>query len=222
MSSRVSPLMAVRSPAAVVHAFADLLLTGNGRWARAFENLILGLIVLSVASVGIEVIPGLPSWAEKALYIGEIVVIAVFTLEYLLRLVAAEKRMQFVLSFQGLVDLLSIAPFYLVGLDARWLRALRMLRLVRLLKLQTHILEKAVAQRTHELAEKNAALELAQAQIKAELNVARALQLAILPAKFPAKVGLRRRRPHDSGDFHGRRFLRLHGASRRADWVGDG
>ncbi|MGH8268208.1 MAG: hypothetical protein ACRETS_12880 [Steroidobacteraceae bacterium] len=41
------------------------------------------------------------------------------------------------------------------------------LLLLRILKLQTHILETTVAERTQELAAKNAALERAQAQIKA-------------------------------------------------------
>jgi len=38
--------------------------------------------VLSVASIGVEVIPGLPDWARRALRIEEIVVVAVFSLEY--------------------------------------------------------------------------------------------------------------------------------------------
>jgi hypothetical protein len=37
-----------------VHGFAELLLEDDGPYARAFENLILALIVLSVASVGLE------------------------------------------------------------------------------------------------------------------------------------------------------------------------
>jgi sigma-B regulation protein RsbU (phosphoserine phosphatase) len=54
------------------------------------------------------------------------------------------------------------------------------------LKLQTHVLEYNVATRTQEIAEKNASLEREQARIKAELDVARALQIAILPAVFPS------------------------------------
>ncbi|MBV8403815.1 MAG: SpoIIE family protein phosphatase [Gammaproteobacteria bacterium] len=174
---------------APVHALADLLLVRRGPYARAFDNLILGLIIFSVASIGLESIPGLPDWAAQALHIAEIVVVAVFTFEYLLRIVAAPNKLAFIFSYQGLIDLLAIAPFYLVGVDARWLRALRLLRLLRLLKLQTHILESVVEQRTRELAEKNAALEEAQAQLKAELEVARSLQLAILPSSFPARPG---------------------------------
>ena len=172
-----------------IRALANALLAADGRYSRPFENLILALILFSVASVGVETIPGLPGWAERALHVGEVFVVAVFTAEYLLRIVLAEKKLAFIVSVPGLIDLLSIAPFYLSGLDVRWLRALRLLRLLRVLKLQTHVLQATVAQRTHELAEKNAALERAQAQIKAELDIARALQIAILPATFPASGG---------------------------------
>jgi len=188
-SAAVTPPRAAQGVSLPLRRAAQALLARDGRYTHAFENLILGLIVFSVASVGVEAIPGLPVWALEALHIAEIFTVAVFTLEYLLRIVAAPSKFAFIFSFQGLVDLLAIAPFFLLGVDARWVRALRLLRLLRLLKLQTHILETTVAERTRELAEKNAALERAQAQLKAELEVARALQLAILPAKFPAQPG---------------------------------
>lgn len=172
-----------------LHALAELLIVRRGPYAEAFENLIVALIILSIASIGVAAIPGLPAWADRALRIEEIVVVAVFSFEYLLRIVAAQRKLAYIVSFQGVVDLLAIAPTFLIGFDARWLRALRLLRLLRLLKLQTHFLEMTVAERTRELAVKNAALEESQAQIKAELDAARALQLAILPADFPARSG---------------------------------
>jgi sigma-B regulation protein RsbU (phosphoserine phosphatase) len=180
---------ALKSPQAGVRRLADSLVTGDGRYARAFESLILALIVFSVLSVGLVATPGLPEWALKALRVGEVVVVAVFTLEYLLRIVAAPQKLSFIFSFQGLVDFVSIAPFYLGGFDTRWLRMLRMLRLLRVLKLRTHLLEATVAERTRELRHKHALLEQAQAQLAAELEVARALQIAILPATFPAQSG---------------------------------
>jgi len=174
---------------AKVRGLAQLLVEGRGPYARAFENIILALVIFSIASIGVESIPGLPQWATRALHVAEIIVVAIFTFEYLLRIGAARNKFAFIFSYQGLVDLLAIAPFYLLGFDARWLRALRLLRLLRVLKLQTHFLEEVVEERTRDLAEKNAALEKAQAQLKAELEVARALQLAILPAAFPTRAG---------------------------------
>ena len=170
-----------------LRALAELLIVRRGPYAEVFENLIVALIILSIASIGVAAIPGLPAWADRALHVGEIVIVAVFSFEYLLRIVAAPRKLAYIVSFQGVVDLLAIAPTFLIGFDARWLRALRLLRLLRLLKLQTHYLEQTVADRTRELAAKNAALEESQAQIKAELDAARALQAAILPASFPAR-----------------------------------
>ena len=189
---RMSAVLARRaadSVTAPVRALADVLLERDGRYARAFENLILTLIVLSVVSVGLEALSGLPGWASEALRISEIVIVAIFSFEYLLRIIAAPRKLAFIFSFYGLVDLLSIAPFFLAGLDLRYLRALRILRVLRVLKLQRRVLEATVEARTRELAERNEALQKAQAQLKAELDLAKAMQSAILPAKFPAKPG---------------------------------
>ena len=181
-------LRALDALTAPVRNLAALLLLRPGRWSRAFENLIAALIVVSVASIGIGAIPELPEWALVALHIEEIVVVVFFSFEYLLRIVAAKRKLAFIFSFAGIVDFLAIAPSLVTGFDTRWLRTLRLLRLLRLLKLQTHYLEATVTQRTRELAAKNLALEQAQAQIQAELDLARAVQMAILPARFPART----------------------------------
>jgi phosphoserine phosphatase RsbU/P len=172
-----------------VPVIAARLVGNDGPYARAFENLILALIVISVFSVILEATADLPTWATELLRIGEIVIVAVFSFEYLLRLVAAPRKLAFIFSFYGLVDLMSIAPFFLVGLDARYLRILRVLRVLRVLKLQRRVLETTVAQRTRELAELNHVLIESQKQLQAELDIARALQIAILPSVFPAKAG---------------------------------
>lgn len=161
----------------------------EGPYARAFENLILVLIVVSVMSVALEATEALPRWAAEVLRIAEIVIVAVFSFEYLMRIVAARDKLAFIVSFAGGVDLLSIAPFYFVGLDTRYLRVLRILRVLRVLKLQRRVLERTVTERTRELAERNLALMQAQKQITAELDIARALQIAILPSTFPARAG---------------------------------
>lgn len=198
---------AEKSGTSRMRALAASLLIHDGVYARAFDNLILALIVVSVISVGLESFPGLPAWAMRALWIEEILVVSVFSFEYLLRLATAERKLAFVFSFYGLVDLVSIAPFFLVGIDARFVRVLRLLRLLRVMKLQRHVLETTVAHRTAELADRNASLERAQAQMKAELDAACAMQSAILPAQFPAKPccdGAARMTPATTmaGDFY--------------------
>lgn len=68
-------------------------------------------------------------------------------------------------------------------------------------------LDRLVTERTHELADKNKALQAAQQRIDEELELARKLQLAILPARFPASdlcTGDARMLPATSmgGDFY--------------------
>ena len=97
---------------------------------------ITSLILFSVLSFSIETLPDLSKDTLNFFHYAEIAVVSVFSLEYLFRLYAAEKRWWFVFSFYGIVDLLAILPFYMsTGLDLRSLRLLRILRLARLLKL---------------------------------------------------------------------------------------
>jgi voltage-gated potassium channel len=103
---------------------------------RAFDLVIQGLIVVSLVSFSVETLPTLsPEWRD-ALQVTEVVLVALFTLEYALRLSVADKRLRFIFSFFGLVDLAAILPFYLAtGLDLRSIRAVRLLRLFRIFKL---------------------------------------------------------------------------------------
>jgi voltage-gated potassium channel len=94
------------------------------------------LIVLSVIGFTIETLPDLDPQLASMLRQFEILVIAIFSAEYLLRLYVAENRRKFVFSFFGIIDLLVIVPFYLqLGFDLRSLRVFWLLRLFRVLKL---------------------------------------------------------------------------------------
>jgi voltage-gated potassium channel len=107
--------------------------TTLGRW---FDITIQLLIVISIVSFSLETLPDLSERATKTLRIIEIITVGIFTVEYLLRILVADNKLKFILSFFGLVDLLAILPFYIAtGLDLRALRAIRLLRTIRLLKL---------------------------------------------------------------------------------------
>lgn len=119
---------------------------------RRVELTLLGIVALAAILMGLETLPGLPSWASQILLVAEIVIVAIFTAEYLLRIATAHNRVAYLFSFYGIVDLLAIAPFFLAlflpwfGVDLRALRTLRLFRLFALLKVARY--SRAVARLT--------------------------------------------------------------------------
>jgi voltage-gated potassium channel len=106
------------------------------RYGRAFEFFIAALIVLSMISITLESMPDLSDQARLFLDWEEVLVVAVFTVEYALRAATAEQPFGYVFSFWGFIDLVAIAPFYLgLGADFRSARAFRLLRMFRAMKL---------------------------------------------------------------------------------------
>ncbi len=104
---------------------------------RRFDWFIQVLIVLSLGLFAVETLPEaarFKSWFEWS----ERVIVIIFTLEYIVRL--SLQRTAYLFSFFGIVDLLSILPFYfsLGTIDARSLRILRLTRLLRLAKLRRY------------------------------------------------------------------------------------
>mgnify|MGYP003767444705 FL=1 len=54
----------------------------------------------------------------------------------MLRVVVADRKITFIFSVHGLIDLAAILPFYIaLGIDLRSIRAIRLLRFLRILKL---------------------------------------------------------------------------------------
>lgn len=94
------------------------------------------LILYSLVSLTIETIPDLsPDW--RAFFrLSEIVVVLLFTAEYLLRIWVADRPLKFMFSVWGIIDLLAILPFYIAsGVDLRGIRIIRLFRVFRLLKM---------------------------------------------------------------------------------------
>ncbi len=103
---------------------------------RTFDFFIQAFIILSLLSFSVETLPSLTAQTRDTLYTIEVVTVGIFTAEYLLRILVAEKKWSFVFSFFGMIDLLAILPFYITsGIDLRSLRAFRLLRLFRAFRL---------------------------------------------------------------------------------------
>ncbi|MDR6300310.1 ion transporter [Mesonia maritima] len=111
---------------------------------KAFDIVLLIVIVLSIIFVMIESIKGLDQWIYDLLFYAEWVVTILFTLEYVARIVVIRKPTRYIFSFYGIIDLLSTIPLYLSmfitgGAALFTIRALRLLRIFRILKINRYI-----------------------------------------------------------------------------------
>ncbi len=103
---------------------------------RLFDIMIQALIIISLVSFSVDTLPNLSASARQILSAVEVGTVAIFTVEYVLRVAIADRRLGYIFSFFGLIDLLAILPFYITsGVDLRAVRAFRLLRLLRALKL---------------------------------------------------------------------------------------
>jgi voltage-gated potassium channel len=135
--------------ATVRHRLYGILEHGpiGDRVGRLAGQAIVALIVVNLVAVVIESVPSYERQFGKVLHAIEHVSLAVFTIEYCLRiwvavehapyrhLTAAAARLKFIVSPLGVVDLLAVLPFWLDILTPFDLRAVLVFRMVRFLKL---------------------------------------------------------------------------------------
>lgn len=114
----------------------NIVINNDSKAGRIFDLFIQFLIILSLLSFSIETLPNISKGLQNILKISEYIIVAIFSIEYILRIIYSEKKLRFIFSFFGLIDLIAIAPFYFsLGLDLRAVRAFRLLRFFRIFKL---------------------------------------------------------------------------------------
>ena len=119
----------------------DIVQRSDTAAGRLFDLFVLVLIVFSIITLSVETLPDLPPTLAYWLYVSEVVVTLLFTLEYILRVFTIARKRDYIFSFYGMIDLVAILPFYLslvmglFGIDLRFLRVLRLLRIFRIFKL---------------------------------------------------------------------------------------
>lgn len=121
------------------------------RLARIIEFSLIALITLNIAAIQLETVPHF--YEEHADFFDdfELFSVIIFSLEYALRLWTSVElikyskpvlgRVRYITSRSGLIDILSILPFYLnfLPIDLRWLRIFRLFRLLRMLKIARYL-----------------------------------------------------------------------------------
>jgi voltage-gated potassium channel len=117
-------------------AFARWHLVGvHTTSGRIFDIALILVIAIGVLALILESVPSIAREHETALVVVEAIVGTVFVLEYALRFWVAPKKLAYVLSFWGLIDLLAIVPFLFRGFGFAYLRTLRVLRIFSILKI---------------------------------------------------------------------------------------
>ena len=117
----------------------EIIFESESPTGRLFDLALLVVIVVSVIAVSLESVDTFRASHGLLLRILEWAFTVLFTIEYGLRIYCARRRLRYVVSFYGLVDLASLLPTF-VGLfvaDAHSLliiRSLRLLRVARVLK----------------------------------------------------------------------------------------
>jgi voltage-gated potassium channel len=103
---------------------------------RMFDTIVIVAIVLSVAAVIAESVESVKSRHGPVLDVIEWIFTALFTIEYIARLLCVEKPLRYARSFFGIVDLAAVLPTYLAFVfpEAHALIDVRVLRLVRVFR----------------------------------------------------------------------------------------
>lgn len=118
----------------------EIIFEADTRAGRFFDTSLLFVILLSVIVVMMESIGSIRARYLVPLQITEWTITVIFTIEYLLRIWVTGRPVRYILSFYGIVDLLTLLPSYLGlfitgGQSLIVIRMLRLLRIFRILKL---------------------------------------------------------------------------------------
>lgn len=104
-----------------------------------FDKFIFLLIVVNLISMVLESEPWISDRFRFYLSSFEVISISIFSLEYVYRsIVAYRTKRKYNWTFFGIIDLLSVLPFFfdmLIGFDGRFIRVFRLFRISRILKL---------------------------------------------------------------------------------------
>lgn len=116
---------------------------GKHALSRPFDQLVTLSVLVAIVHLTLETEQKIYDEYQPWFIITERVLTVIFTIEYVLRVVSFKRRfynkslLRYLTSFDLLIDLLALLPFYLtlLPIDFRYLRTLRLLRLARIFKL---------------------------------------------------------------------------------------
>jgi len=122
----------------------EIIFEADTKAGKAFDIALLFAILASVIVVMLESVAFIDEKFHYELNIIEWTFTIGFSIEYIARIISSKKPLNYILSFYGLIDLLSIVPTYLSlifvgGESLLVIRAIRLLRVFRIFKLARFI-----------------------------------------------------------------------------------
>ncbi|MEC5394298.1 ion transporter [Bergeyella sp. RCAD1439] len=104
---------------------------------RLFDISLLGLITMSTLLVMMESMPKVDVRYHKTLVHIEWLITILFTIEYAVRIAIVKNKKDYIFSFMGIIDFLSILPFFLSLLFpfTKFLSIIRLLRILRVFRI---------------------------------------------------------------------------------------
>ncbi len=152
MARSMSRSPSKHKPHTLRHRIYEIMEAGSesDHASKYFDIFIVTLIVLNIAAFCAETVPELERAYGPWFNAFEIASVAIFTVEYILRLWSSieipylsrmpawKARLKFASRGPQIIDLLAVLPFYLSHLFSIDLRVLRILRLLRFLKLSRY------------------------------------------------------------------------------------
>lgn len=131
-------------PEQLRHRLHTIIYEADTPAGKAFDIILLFLIVCSIVAVMLESVAELDARYHSWFVALEWIITILFSMEYILRLYAVQQPIRYARSFYGIIDLLSILPTYISVLFPGMqylatIRALRLLRIFRIFKLGRYL-----------------------------------------------------------------------------------
>lgn len=140
-----------KEPETVRDNIHNIIFYSDTKAGKNFDIILLISIVASVLIVMLDSVTDLHDRYSTIFTYAEWIFTLLFTIEYITRILVSRKPFEYMLSFYGIIDLLSILPTFasLVLAGSHYLlviRILRMLRIFRILKLSRYLRASQVLQ----------------------------------------------------------------------------
>ncbi|EJF08356.1 ion transporter [Pontibacter sp. BAB1700] len=126
--------MATYNSDTLKHKLYSIIFEAETPAGKAFDIMLLLLIIASVVVVSLESVVSLRRDYLPLFQMLEWIFTILFTIEYILRIYSSERPLRYVFSFFGIIDFLAIIPTYLslFVLGSQYLLVIRVFRLLRI------------------------------------------------------------------------------------------